>query len=111
MYQSTKIIKVSGSGFDHVKTEEGFGPPKFRWFSGIKGRGQNYTAIEVEDSYVMLKRTPGSKWRANGPKLPGPLVALACDAGSGFVGLGPSVHFDCVWGGVDGALREDRYKD
>ena len=42
VYQSTKIIKVSGSGFDHVKTEEGFGPPKFRWFSGIKGRGQNY---------------------------------------------------------------------
>ena len=90
VYQSTKILKVSGSGFDHVKTEEGFGPPKFRWFSGIKGRGQNYTAIEVEDNYVMLKRTPGSKWRANGPKLPGPLVALACDAGSGFVGLGPT---------------------
>ena len=39
---------------------------------------------------MMLKRTPGSKWRANGPKLPGPLIALACDAGSGFVGLGPT---------------------
>ena len=52
VYQSTKHLTVKGSGFDHVKTEEGFGPPKFRWFSGIKGRGQNYTAIEVEDNYV-----------------------------------------------------------
>jgi hypothetical protein len=90
VYASAKTIRVTGQGFDHVNTEPGFGPPKLRWANGIKGRGTNYTTMAFDANSVTLQRTAGSKWRRANANLPGPLVLLAADAGSGFVGLGPT---------------------
>ena len=52
-------------------------------------RGYSETATG-RSAQVVLQRAAGTKWRAAGAKLPGPLIALAADAGSGFVGLGPT---------------------
>ena len=51
-----------GSGFDHVNTEPGFGPPKIRWANGIKGRGQNYTTVSFDASSVRAPRDNQTAW-------------------------------------------------
>mmetsp|Transcript_20554 Transcript_20554/g.67886 ORF Transcript_20554/g.67886 Transcript_20554/m.67886 type:complete len:975 (+) Transcript_20554:302-3226(+) len=88
VYQSAKSIKVTGFGFEHARTEPGFGPPKLRWGNGIKGRGVNYTTASFDENGVVLERLPGSAWKRNPKNLPGPLVLLSADAGTGFVAMG-----------------------
>ncbi|KAH8079496.1 hypothetical protein JL720_9237 [Aureococcus anophagefferens] len=61
---------------------------KLRWGNGIKGRGVNYTTASFDENGVVLERLPGSAWKRNPKNLPGPLVLLSADAGTGFVAMG-----------------------
>eukprot|EP00752_Nemacystus_decipiens_P008401 g7511.t1 len=75
MYQSTKVLTISGSGFNPEGTN-------FRF-----GNNFNYS-VEVTPESATFTLDEGNKWKLNAAALPGPLVLLAADAGSGFVPLG-----------------------
>lgn len=85
IYQSSKgPVQISGQGFSSDQLNV------LRWANGLRGKGVNYTTVQASSSSLSLELKQGSKWRANGQNLPGPLMLLAVDAGAGFIPVGPT---------------------
>lgn len=83
IYQSQQYLTLSGSGFS-----ENMWKNSIRWANGLRGKSINYTITGASESALILKLTPGSKWRGNPANLPGPLTVLAVASGAGFVPVG-----------------------
>lgn len=101
IYQSTKgPIVIHGQGFTTNQLNT------LRWANGLRGKGVNYTTVKATEDELSLELKVGSKWRANGQNLPGPLVLLSVDAGAGFIPIGPT---EAKKGRVVATVFEDPY--
>ncbi|CAN0352196.1 unnamed protein product, partial [Hapterophycus canaliculatus] len=89
IYQSTKSIKITGSGFvEDIKASTGCSGVRFA--NALRGGGTNFTITNALPEELTLELVEGSTWRKNPVGLPGALVILAAEAGDGWVPLGPT---------------------
>lgn len=84
VYQTTSELVLGAEGFNMTRKSANL----LRFTNGLRGKGINFTIGAVAEEAMTLNLKPGSKWRANPSRLPGPLNLLSANVGHGWVPLG-----------------------